>query len=109
MLELKNNANYLHRLTPLFGIAEISQVISMESVKRHFIPVLQALARDRIPNVRMNVAKTISLVRTAIMSAPRMTQAEIKVESELLKILDELKLDSDNDVKFYTKKAISMK
>lgn len=34
---------------------------------------------------------------------------ESAVESELLQILNELKSDSDDDVKFYTKKAINLK
>jgi serine/threonine-protein phosphatase 2A regulatory subunit A len=40
MLDLKTETNYLHRLTPLFGIAELSQVISSDIVKKSFNPVL---------------------------------------------------------------------
>ena len=37
LLELKNEKNYLHRLTPLFGMAELSQVLSAEIMKKNFI------------------------------------------------------------------------
>jgi len=33
-----------------------------EAIKKHFLPVLAALAQDPVPNIRMNVAKTISKV-----------------------------------------------
>lgn len=40
MLELKQEQNYLHRLTVLFGIAELSLVLTPEAVKKNFVPVL---------------------------------------------------------------------
>ena len=59
LLELTTNANYLHRLTALFGMAELSKVLTPETIKKNFIPALQNLAKDKIPNIRLNVAKTI--------------------------------------------------
>jgi len=63
LLELKNEANYLHRLTPLFGICELCQVVSADTIKKLFTPVLAQMTKDKIPNVRMNVAKTICQIR----------------------------------------------
>lgn len=63
LLELKGDANYLHRLTTLFGISELCQVVSADTVKKLFNPVLAQMSKDKIPNVRMNVAKTIIQIR----------------------------------------------
>lgn len=59
LLELKNEKNYLHRLTSLFGMAELSKVLSPECMRKNFIPVLKEMSKDKIPNIRLNVAKTI--------------------------------------------------
>ena len=40
LLELKIDPNYLHRLTVLFGIGEMSQVLSSDIVKKSFVPIL---------------------------------------------------------------------
>jgi len=40
LLELTENQNYLHRLTLLFGMAEMSKVLSPEAIKVNFIPSL---------------------------------------------------------------------
>ncbi len=59
MLNLHTNTNYLHRLTPLFGIAKLGGQVPTEVVRRQFIPVLHALSKDKVANVRMNAAKAI--------------------------------------------------
>jgi len=58
-LELKDEQNYLHRLTPLFAMAELSKVLAADCIKKNFIPVLQQMSKDKVPNIRLNVAKTI--------------------------------------------------
>lgn len=63
LLDLRGNLNYLHRLTCLFGIAEISTVCQLPLIKANFVPVLKEMCKDKIPNVRMNIAKSISKIR----------------------------------------------
>jgi serine/threonine-protein phosphatase 2A regulatory subunit A len=109
LLELQTDSNYLHRLTPLFGISELNQVVPSDTIKKLFVPVLQQLAKDNVPNVRMNVSKTIYEIRKKMQDKQMVGPIETSVESELLQILNELKSDSDDDVKFYTKKAIQLK
>ena len=99
--------NYLHRLTALFGMAELSQVLTPEVIKRSFNPILQQMAKDKIPNIRLNVAKTIYSIRQRMQSG-QIGPMENAIESDLLSILNDLKSDEDDDVKFYSKKAISM-
>jgi hypothetical protein len=65
------------------------------------------MAKDKIPNIRLNVAKTIYSIRQRIQSG-QLGPIENAIESDLLSILNDLKSDEDDDVKFYSKKAISM-
>lgn len=51
--------NYLHRLTPLFYMAVMAEIFTGDVVKAHFLPVLKALSKDKVANIRMNVAKSI--------------------------------------------------
>lgn len=59
LLSLHVDKNYLHRLTPLFGIAALSSVVPPDVVRRMFVPVMITLQQDTVPNIRMNVAKAI--------------------------------------------------
>jgi len=59
LLSLHVETNYLHRLTPLFGIATLATTLPPEVIRKHILPVIATLAQDSIPNIRMNVAKTI--------------------------------------------------
>ena len=68
LTDLRNEVNYLHRLTALFGMAELSQVLTPDVIKRSFNPILQQMAKDKIPNIRLNVAKTIYSIRQRIQS-----------------------------------------
>ena len=65
------------------------------------------MAKDKIPNIRLNVAKTIYSIRQRIQGG-QIGPMENAIESDLLSILNDLKSDEDDDVKFYSKKAISM-
>jgi len=40
LFALQTEICYLHRLTPLFGILALSEVVSAEIVKKYFVPVL---------------------------------------------------------------------
>ena len=60
LIALHTDPNYLHRQTPLFGISALSQIVTTDTIRRQFIPVLQTLSQDRVANIRMNVAKAIA-------------------------------------------------
>jgi hypothetical protein len=53
-------------LTALFGIAAIAEQLNHDTIKRFFLPVLQAMQKDPVANVRMNVSKTIDKMLPAI-------------------------------------------
>lgn len=59
LLSLHVEKNYLHRLTPLFGMSVLSPVLNADIIKKMFLPVIVTLAQDPVPNIRMNVAKTL--------------------------------------------------
>lgn len=85
LLALHSESNYLHRLTSLFGIALLSeqfQQLPAETTKKMIMPVFNTLLKDPVPNVRMNVAKTISKLYPSVKS-----NKEISVSDKSLTIL----------------------
>lgn len=76
LLDLKAEKNYLYRLTVLFGMAELSQVLTPDVVKKLFVPVLQTMSKDPIPNIRLNVAKTILKMRNKYKSQSSMSATD---------------------------------
>lgn len=40
LIDLKSEVNYLHRLTVLFGVSELSTVVNTDIIKKHFVPTL---------------------------------------------------------------------
>jgi hypothetical protein len=53
-------------MTPLFGMAALSPVLPPDVIKKTFVPVLTSLAADTVPNIRMNVAKTITGMQSIV-------------------------------------------
>ena len=64
------------------------------------------MSKDKIPNVRMNVARSVDKIRRKLYSGP-VTQVESQLDQELIQVLNELSQDEDDDVKFFTRKAFS--
>ena len=62
ILGLHTDLNYLNRLTSLFGMSALCEQIEVETVETHFISILKQMQHDEVPNVRMNVAKTIETI-----------------------------------------------
>ncbi len=57
---MSTDANYLHRMTTLFAVNVLIEVCSEEVIKDTMLPVVLKLAKDPVPNVRFNVAKSIT-------------------------------------------------
>jgi len=66
LVALHTDANYLHRQTPLFGMATLAPVINPDIIRRQFLPVLITLSQDRVANIRMNVAKSIQALTPTV-------------------------------------------
>lgn len=56
---LGKDPNYLFRLIPLFGIIIVADLVSHEILKQQMLPAFEMMAKDPVPNIRMNVAKSI--------------------------------------------------
>ena len=60
---LVNKENYMHRVALLYflGTAAKSKHCSAFVINTDFLPFFQTMARDKVPNVRFNVAKAIEV------------------------------------------------
>lgn len=63
ILSFQRDTNYLYRLTTLFAITKLAEFLPTESFQRVIIPAIVVMASDKVPNVRMNVAKTLKECR----------------------------------------------
>jgi hypothetical protein len=43
-------------------MSTMAESLSADVVKAHFLPVLMALQKDRVANIRMNVSKSINVL-----------------------------------------------
>ena len=57
---MSKDPNYLHRMTTLFAVNVLVEVCSDDVIKNIMLPVVLELAKDPVPNVRFNVAKSIT-------------------------------------------------
>jgi serine/threonine-protein phosphatase 2A regulatory subunit A len=81
----------------------LAEVANAEVVKDFIVPTCVRLAADPVPNIRFNVAKTFANV------IPIVKKLEAKGINDLIKsTLVKLNEDADVDVRFYSKKSLSM-
>jgi len=64
----------------------------------NLVPIVIELSSDRIPNIRLNVAKTLQTIIPLVDSSV----VESKIKPALSKLLD----DKDKDVKYFSSAAI---
>ncbi len=65
-------------------MAALAQHVAIDTIRRQFITVLQALAQDRVANIRMNVSKTIQAIIPVVRSQPQGNQDIIDALHALL-------------------------
>lgn len=56
---MSREQNYLHRMTYLFCMNLLCEVVGRDVCSRVLLPTVLAMADDAVPNVRFNVAKTL--------------------------------------------------
>lgn len=100
VLAMATNTNYLHRLTTLYSVNVLAEVMGPESVVKLMLPVVIGLADDSVANVRFNVAKTLQKI------APALDESTIK--SQIKPVLDKLNGDTDVDVKYFAQEALTV-
>lgn len=57
VLAMVKNPHYLYRMTVLVAISSLANYVSQEVFVGTMLPVLITCAKDRVPNVKFNVAK----------------------------------------------------
>jgi len=57
VLGMVKNPHYLYRMTVLVAISSLANYVSQEVFVGTMLPVLVQCAKDRVPNVKFNVAK----------------------------------------------------
>lgn len=97
------DSNYLHRMTTLFAIATIAPALEPKLLNEKVLPIVLSLAEDPIPNIRFNVAKTIEAL-VPLLKQSNDTAEE--VEAKITPVLNRLGEDTDNDVRYFTHKAL---
>ncbi|OEL21536.1 Serine/threonine-protein phosphatase 2A 65 kDa regulatory subunit A beta isoform, partial [Dichanthelium oligosanthes] len=98
VLEKINNPHYLYRMTILQAISLLAPVMGAEITCQKLLPVVINSSKDRVPNIKFNVAKVLqSLI-------PILDQSV--VEKTVKPCLVELSEDPDVDVRYYANQAL---
>lgn len=100
VLSLYTHPNYLYRMTTLFAISVLAQVVGMDVINSSMLPLVLRMAQDKVPNVRFNVAKTLGQL-VGLLDA---TAVATRIKPCLTKMTD----DIDRDVKLYAAQALQL-
>ena len=92
MLKLSSDKSFLARLTSLFALTILVRFCDIETIKVTLLPAVVRLKHDKVPNIRINVVKTLLHVAKKL----DRTALEQLIRPSLL----ELQKDVDRDVQF---------
>ncbi|EDQ91727.1 uncharacterized protein MONBRDRAFT_14476, partial [Monosiga brevicollis MX1] len=98
--ELAQDSHFSHRLTSLFACADLSGVCEPVVCKEKILPMVLPLAADKIPNIRINVAKTLETLLTSMGSDAS------TVDAAMRPTLEKLVADQDVDVRYFADRAL---
>ena len=59
VLAAREHTNYLYRMTVLFAVGALAPVVGAELLAGTMLPMVLDMAKDIVPNVRFNAAKTL--------------------------------------------------
>ena len=82
----------------------MASVVTPEVIQQQLLPILTQLVTDPIPNIRFNVAKSLEVVITVL----KKHQMQNIINDTVRPLLQKLEEDADAEVKFYSKRAISV-
>lgn len=97
ILSLKADKNYLIRQVTLLSISQLHGYIPAGAYVKQFLPTVLYMANDKIPNVKLLVAKTLLLF---------IGTGEVKVNQQIQACLKTLSNDPDTDVKYFACMAL---
>lgn len=121
VMNMGTHSNYLYRMTTCFAITTLSSVVSLEVITKDIIPMMETLARDAIPNIRFNVAKTYGELIKVLRRLPDQgtiytleqskqqfspsSKGQGLIDEHIMPILEQLQKDDDVDVRYYATTA----
>ena len=97
ILSLKADKNYLIRQVTLLSITQLHGALPTATYIKQFLPTVLFMANDKIPNVKLLVAKTLLLF---------IGSGEAKINQQIQTCLKTLSNDSDTDVKYFACMAL---
>ncbi|KAF3489219.1 hypothetical protein F2Q69_00054270 [Brassica cretica] len=98
VLEMVNNPHYLHMMMALRVISLMAPVMGSEITCSKFLPVVVEASKDRVPNIKFNVAKLLqSLIPVVDQSV---------VDKTIRQCLVDLSEDPDVDVRYFANHAL---
>jgi serine/threonine-protein phosphatase 2A regulatory subunit A len=90
--------SYLYRMTTLYAVSSLADVVGPDSLKGTMLPMVLRLAADPVPNVRFNAAKTLRNIVPLLDTAA--------VEEHVKPCLVTLSEDSDADVSYFASQGL---
>ncbi|KAJ6444662.1 protein phosphatase PP2A regulatory subunit A [Purpureocillium lavendulum] len=121
VMGMGSHPNYLYRMTTCFAISTLATVVSLDVIAKSILPMLDKMVDDDIPNIRFNVAKTYSVLISALRRLPEegtlysleKEGAEITpsprgnelIQQRILPNLTKLQKDDDVDVRYFATTA----
>lgn len=105
VLQMGNHPNYLYRMTTVFAITTIAPTLSPESLQGSVLQTILALVDDPIPNIRFNVAKSLEVLATSLISKGGAAGEEV-AKRTIVPAVETLKQDADADVRYFADKAL---
>lgn len=94
---MHTHTNYLQRMTALYGIQVLVTSLSQSTVESVIIPIIIHMAADSVPNVRLNVARTLQNIISTSAGKFRGNFLDKCVAPTLAALCE----DSDRDVRYF--------
>eukprot|EP00043_Microstomoeca_roanoka_P007351 m.70801 g.70801 ORF g.70801 m.70801 type:complete len:597 (+) comp13790_c1_seq1:109-1899(+) len=98
--ETAQSDSHQQRLTTLFALKALTPDLPQAMVADKLVPLAVSLADDKIPNIRINVAKTLQVMLEHLKQSKHM-------RSEIKSVLSRLTHDPDRDVTDFAALALS--
>ncbi len=96
--KLQQAQSYMLRMVAVRAAAEVGLVAPPDSLGSDLLPLLCALASDKVPNVRFNAAKALHKLHNNV--------AGVTAESTVVPLLQTLLEDADADVRHFAQEAL---
>lgn len=81
----------------------IAPSLNLEIIRSDILEPLLALAKDAIPNIRFNVAKSLEVLAATFSKAPDGLEL---IQTKIVPVLETMKNDSDADVRYFATRAL---